>query len=124
MTKLGFERIKLGEREIHSEKILKSPVSIEKLDIRALKENTIPFEREVLTDKNKFNEYILTSLRTMWGIDTSLVLEKFGDFAHTMVVSQLNDFVSERLISMESGKFILTRQGRFLADRIASDLFQ
>ena len=99
-------------------------ISNNQLYIRALKENSIPFEREVLTDKNKFNEYILTSLRTMWGIDTTLVLEKFGEVVHTMVVSQLNDFVNEGLISMESGKFILTRQGRFLADRIASDLFQ
>ncbi len=99
-------------------------VSNNQLYIRALTENTIPFEREVLTDKNKFNEYILTSLRTMWGINTKLILEKFGEVAHVMAVSQLNDLVSDGLISKEEENFILTRKGRFLADRIASDLFQ
>jgi oxygen-independent coproporphyrinogen-3 oxidase len=92
--------------------------------IRALSENSIPFEREVLTEKNKFNEYILTSLRTMWGIDAAYIPEKFGEVAHVMVVSQLNDFVSEGLISKKGENFILTRKGRFLADRIARDLFQ
>ncbi len=99
-------------------------VSNNQLYIRALTENTIPFEREVLTDKNKFNEYILTSLRTMWGINTKLILEKFGEVAHVMAVSQLNDLASDGLIIKKAESFILTRKGRFLADRIAGDLFQ
>lgn len=99
-------------------------VSNNQLYIRSISENSIPFEREVLTEKNKFNEYILTSLRTMWGIDSALILEKFGEVAHVMAVSQLKDLVSEGLISKEAENFILTRKGRFLADRIASDLFQ
>ncbi len=99
-------------------------VSNNQLYIRSISENSIPFEREVLTEKNKFNEYILTSLRTMWGIDSALILEKFGEVSHVMAASQLKDLVSEGLIIKEGENFILTRKGRFLADRIASDLFQ
>ena len=49
---------------------------------------------------------------------------KQSEVSHVMAASQLNDLVSEGLISKEGENFILTRKGRFLADRIASDLFQ
>ena len=49
------------------------------LYIQALENNEINFEQEILTEVQQYNEYILTSLRTMWGADLKYIETKFGN---------------------------------------------
>ena len=92
--------------------------------IRKLNENIIPFEREELTERNKFNEYILTSLRTMWGIDILLIEKEFGSLKKNELLLQLDEFIKEGTVFSSGSNFILTKEGKFFADRIASEMFQ
>ncbi len=98
-------------------------ISNNKKYINVLKENIVPFEVEKLSEKNKFNEYILTSLRTIWGIDLSLVEKEFGQLRKEELLKQIQNFINEGMIMISGNNFVLTRDGKFFADKIASDLF-
>ena len=91
--------------------------------IRSLKENIIPFEIEELSESNKFNEYILTSLRTMWGIDISLMEKEFGHLRKKELLRQIQNFIKEGMIMSAGNNFVLTKEGKFFADRIAGEMF-
>jgi oxygen-independent coproporphyrinogen-3 oxidase len=83
----------------------------------------IPFEEETLTPTQQLNEFIMTSLRTMEGLDVDIVSEKFGkEFGEKLVVDSGKWVVGKKLMLVGSG-LILTREGKLFADGIAADLF-
>ena len=98
-------------------------VSNNQVYIRSLTENIIPFEIEELSESNKFNEYILTSLRTIWGINILLVESEFGQLRKGELLKQIQKFINEGMIISSGNNFILTKEGKFFADRIASEMF-
>jgi oxygen-independent coproporphyrinogen-3 oxidase len=85
--------------------------------------HTMVEEKEVLTEEQKYNEYVMTSLRTVWGCDTVHILNVFGgEFeAHFMQGAQI--FLEKNQIYREGTKFFLTDEGKLFADGIASALF-
>jgi oxygen-independent coproporphyrinogen III oxidase len=91
--------------------------------IKSLQSGIIPFEKEELTRKDKFNEYILTSLRTKWGVDTNVVEAEFGQWTKEDLLEKLLAKSAEGLVREENGVFTLTRKGKFFADRISAELF-
>jgi len=93
--------------------------------IHSLGQNRLPFEKELLTAGQQLNEYIMTSLRTVGGLDLNLVENKFGKEAVGKLESESRKYLaSKKMKRSESGHLILTREGKLLADGIASDLFQ
>ena len=98
-------------------------VSNNQVYIRSLNENIIPFEIEELSESNKFNEYVLTSLRTIWGINILLVESEFGQLRKGELLKQIQKFINEGMIISSGNNFILTKEGKFFADRIASEMF-
>jgi oxygen-independent coproporphyrinogen-3 oxidase len=84
---------------------------------------TVPCECEILTPVQKYNEYIMTSLRTMWGCDLSVIKSNFGEIYLTHFMSEIKDHLNSGMIIQEGRKVFLTRKGMLIADRIASDLF-
>jgi len=86
-------------------------------------EGKIPLEREILTPQNKFNEYIMVSLRTMWGCNLETVRKNFGNEVAENFFRQAMQKVGEGLLEQRRQNFILTRKGKFFADKIASDFF-
>lgn len=79
------------------------------------------FEEERLTINEKYNDYVLTHLRTMWGIDFSVIKQNFGE---TYVKSLLHMVEKYReYLIQEPDRIILNDKGKFLADRIASEFF-
>lgn len=98
-------------------------ISNNHLYVKSVIEGKVPATVEILTRENKINDYVLTSLRTSWGADLSKLKVDFGyDLLdlHGRYVQQLLD---AKLAVIESKSLILTRSGRFLADKIASDMF-
>ena len=96
--------------------------------IQAIQQNELPSENEILSDKDSFNEYIMTGLRTIWGVSLDLVEENFGLEFKNQLLKNSEKFVDENLliISNESENLQILRttsKGKFLADGIASDLF-
>ncbi|WP_232831806.1 radical SAM family heme chaperone HemW [Taibaiella helva] len=89
-----------------------------------LTEGKVPFEKEVLTPEDQFNEYLMTSLRTMWGADLDHIASVFGADARTRLLAESETFTDKGWMQIEEGKMILTTAGKLFADRIASDLFR
>jgi oxygen-independent coproporphyrinogen III oxidase len=81
------------------------------------------FEVEVLSEATRFNEYIMTRLRTAWGVDLAHVQQTFGIDLWNAEKTQLMEWIEQRLLVHENNTLILTQQGLLYADRIASDLF-
>ncbi len=87
--------------------------------ITALQEDRIPFEKEILTTTQQLNEYIMTSLRTMEGLDLKLVNEP----QRKTLEAGTRKYITNGLLLLLDQKLILTKEGKLLADGIAADLF-
>jgi oxygen-independent coproporphyrinogen III oxidase len=91
------------------------------LYIQKIKEGKDFFEVEHLSQKDKYNEYVLTRLRTIWGCDTKEIEKLFGKeiLEHFLgLIKTKTTFVEEK-----NGAYILNAQGRLQADGVAADLF-
>jgi len=90
--------------------------------IDQISKNTPKYELEILSLQNKYNEYILTSLRTMWGVDPFYLKENFGRTLENHFLKQVQKYLGDS-ISVVDKNYILTKPGKLFADRIAADLF-
>ena len=79
------------------------------------------FEKEELDTQTKFNEYIMTSLRTMWGIDLDYVERTFEKEGHDYIVNLSGKFKEYGLMKRENGFLILTDQGKMISDNIIAE---
>lgn len=91
--------------------------------LKEIQDNKLPNEVEVLSKENRYNEYIMTGLRTIWGISLERIKREFGDQFLNYLLKQSEKFLSDDLLSIENNVLRTTRKGKFLADGIASDLF-
>lgn len=85
--------------------------------------NSAYFEREELNETERFNEYILTSLRTIWGADANYLKQNFNSEFYKNFVSVANEYIQKGHLTLANDCYTLTNSGKLLADRIASDLF-
>lgn len=91
--------------------------------IQSLEKGELNFEKEILTNDQQYNEYILTSLRTMWGADLKHIENTFGkEYIAYCLTESKKYIVSGKVITREN-KLLLTNEGKLFADKIASDLF-
>jgi oxygen-independent coproporphyrinogen-3 oxidase len=81
------------------------------------------FEKEILTETERFNEYILTSLRTIWGIDLNYLKTNFNSDFIRMFSSKIQEFIKQETVTVKDNTYTLTEKGKLLADKIASELF-
>ena len=91
--------------------------------IKSINENKLPNEVEILSEIDKYNEYIMTGLRTIWGVDLNKIKNNFGEKFLNHLHSQAKKFINDDLLIIESDIFKTTKKGKFLCDGIASDLF-
>ncbi|MDR6969219.1 oxygen-independent coproporphyrinogen-3 oxidase [Flavobacterium arsenatis] len=93
------------------------------LYLKSLEENKLPSEKEILTQTDRYNEYIMTGLRTIWGISLERIQKEFGEKYLNYLLKQSEKFFLDDLLSVENEVLKTTKKGKFLADGIASDLF-
>jgi oxygen-independent coproporphyrinogen-3 oxidase len=98
-------------------------VSNNALYINSLTNNKIPFELEELSEKQRYNEYILTSLRTMWGTSLNHIEKAFGEEYVQHCLKEAQVYFSNLDLMEQEKKLLLTDKGKLIADKIASDLF-
>jgi oxygen-independent coproporphyrinogen-3 oxidase len=79
------------------------------------------FEREELDIKTRFNEYIMTSLRTMWGIDLEYVEKTFEKEGYDYVMNLAGKFISYGMMKQEKNTLVLSNQGKMISDNIISE---
>lgn len=88
-----------------------------------MNEGGVAFEEEVLTLTQRYNEYVMTGLRTMWGCDSMIILREFGSAYHDHFLSCAGKYMTTGSMWQEAGKYILTEEGMLFADGIAADFF-
>lgn len=94
------------------------------LYIKNISENLPFFEKEILKESDQFNEYLLTHLRTKWGIDTRWMAQQFPNEMNNSIVKPIKEFKRKGWIVEESPHQIrLTEKGFLYADYISSELF-
>lgn len=91
--------------------------------LKALAEDKLDFEKELLQPHDQVNEYILTGLRTKWGCDLQRVKEAFDYDLYANNKKYIDELISQEMAFIQDQHFILSNKGKLLADRIASDLF-
>jgi oxygen-independent coproporphyrinogen-3 oxidase len=98
-------------------------VSNNSLYIKALQENQLPNEEEILTITDRYNEYIMTGLRTIWGVSLDKIEKDFGSIYADYLMKQVQKFLNDDLVFIDDNVLKPTKKGKFLTDGIASDLF-
>ncbi len=91
--------------------------------IRSVQAGIVPYEREELSEQDQVNEYIMTALRTVWGLDLGYVEARFDVSYGHVLRTGLQPFVSRGEVSLLGDVATLTDKGKLLADRIAAELF-
>ena len=92
--------------------------------IKSIKQGILPIETELLTTTDKYNEYVMTGLRTVWGVSLEKVEIDFGINYKNYLLEQSQKHINEHLLYLDDGKLLVTKKGKFLSDGIASDLFK
>lgn len=82
------------------------------------------FEEEVLSRDERYNEYVMTSLRTIWGCDIDVIKNEFGQEYAEYLLRGISQFIREEKLEMRKNSIFLTNKGKLFADGIASDLFR
>ncbi|MEC3878018.1 radical SAM family heme chaperone HemW [Parapedobacter sp. 10938] len=91
--------------------------------LSAVQADSIPYEKEELSPSDKLNEYIMTSLRTIWGLDMDVVERRFGLRYRQSLDVALKRFTLTGDILLGGVVATLTRKGKLFADHIAAELF-
>lgn len=81
------------------------------------------FEFEVLSDTERYNEFVMTGIRTMWGIDRQALRSRFGKVAEQHFLREISPFVSNQWVDEKEGIYILTDSGKLFCDFITEHVF-
>ncbi len=91
--------------------------------IEHLNRGTCYFEEETLAPVQKYNEYVMTSLRTMWGCSRQKIMSDFGTTFYNSFMNSLGPLLTQGLLKESQGVYYLTGKGKLFADGVASSLF-
>ena len=101
--------------------------------IQSIQAGNLPLTSEKLTLNDRYNEYIMTGLRTIWGVSLGLIETDFGKDYKNHLLTEAKDFIQKGLLAITLSdldekkkveeKLIITEKGKFLADGIAAELF-
>ena len=98
-------------------------VSNNSVYMKSILENKLPMETEILSKTDRYNEYIMTGLRTMWGVSLERIEKEFGKTYLDYLNRQAARYIEDHLLFIDDAILRTTQKGKFLSDGIASDLF-
>ncbi len=93
------------------------------LYLKAIEKGEIPAEVEELTVTDKYNEYIMTRLRTKWGISLQEVRVNFGAEYQEYLLNEAQRFIQDKMLEKQGDHLHISKKAKFLSDGIAADLF-
>jgi len=90
--------------------------------IKAVEAGISYSEEEILTENNKYNEYILTRIRTIWGVSADDIKKGFGAEKSAWFQQNIEKYIALGLVKQQSGIYTLTEKGWFVSDDIMANL--
>ncbi len=91
--------------------------------IKAIEMDNLPAQKEELSTTDSYNEYIMTRLRTMWGISKKEIKSEFGIIYLQHFEKEAKQFFEKGMLQTEKEKITIAPKAKFLSDGIAADLF-
>ena len=91
--------------------------------IRSIGNDHSFFESEKLSMTMRYNEYVLTSLRTMWGCDRETIKTNFGEDYLNYFLNEVEKYINSGMINKTENKLTLSDKGKLYADKITTNLF-
>ncbi|PPK96753.1 oxygen-independent coproporphyrinogen-3 oxidase [Nonlabens xylanidelens] len=91
--------------------------------LKAIQAGELPMEIEELTVVDRYNEYIMTGLRTIYGVSLHKIETDFGPNFKEYLLKQAAEYLKDHLLYIDGDTLLVTRKGKFLSDGIASALF-
>ncbi len=91
--------------------------------LKAIHAGLLPMEIEILSKRDRYNEYVMTGLRTIWGVSLDRVRSEFGPKYSEYLLLQVEPHLQNHLLYLDGDTLLISKKGKFLADGIASDLF-
>lgn len=91
--------------------------------IKSIEAGILPSEKEILSMEDKYNEYIMTGLRTKKGVSLENIENKFGIKFSEYLLEQAKTHLQNELLILENKTLKISKKGKFLSDGIAADLF-
>ena len=92
--------------------------------IKSIQQDQLPIEIETLSLTDRYNEYVMTGLRTIWGVSLDKVESDFGLSYKEYLKEQSKTFINQHLLYIDDEHIRVTKKGQFLSDGIASELFK
>jgi len=93
------------------------------LYIQSIQNNKLPSETETLSVQDRYNEYVMTGLRTIWGVSVSRITKEFGKYYKKYLLINAQKFIDKEQLILENDVLKTTIKGKFFCDGIASELF-
>ncbi len=93
------------------------------LYLKGIQQDKLSNEVEFLSVADRYNEYVMTGLRTIWGVSLTRIESEFGNEYLEYLNKQMQKFLNDDLVFIENNILKTTSKGKFLTDGIASDLF-
>ncbi|MEL6926097.1 MAG: coproporphyrinogen-III oxidase family protein, partial [Bacteroidota bacterium] len=90
--------------------------------MKSITDGEIPCEKEDLTKVDQYNEYVMTALRTMWGCEKEK-LRALGATWLSHFERRAQTYLQKGWMREQDDRFVLTTEGKLLADGIAMELF-
>lgn len=91
--------------------------------LESIGKKQLPETIEQLSNADQFNEYVMTSLRTMWGIDLEKVSAQFGKKPQELILKNIKPYLSDEKVYIDNHHIYLSNKGKLFADGIAAALF-
>jgi oxygen-independent coproporphyrinogen-3 oxidase len=91
--------------------------------IKEIDEGRTAYESEFLSQKDKLNEYLLTSLRTIWGIDIDLILSTFGESIANEVLHKTQKHLKNGVLERDGKRIRINPSHYLISDGIIADFF-
>ena len=91
--------------------------------IKKISNNQLPIQRETLSVTDRYNEYVMTGLRTIWGVSLVKINTEYGENYSKYLQMQAQKFIDKDLLYIKDNVLKTTPKGKFLSDGLASDLF-
>lgn len=92
------------------------------LYIEGVKSGTPNLEIETLDDKTRYNDFVLTGMRTMWGVNKSKLKNLFNEKMLSYFEQNIQKHLNSETVILSDGTYRLTKNGIFISDSIMSDL--
>jgi len=91
--------------------------------IQQIAKGIVPAEREKMNEKQRYNEYILTTLRTIWGVNTNFVKSNFSSNYERFLLNSAQKWINSSHLLKNNELLTLSKKGKLMADYISTDLF-